>query len=322
VLGAIGVSLLLADDGSPVLYAEEVREQAFRIDQLVPSFQALILELGSTDRILLDETIDEVVATIEDARSVSAEMTAPDAASDVPVVFELATDAWIRGLERFRAALLKAADDPVPLGVESEVIDAFVELRVGDELYAQMVQRLAAADIAPAVGPIPSIIFFPRTFPIAGTASTVVAFAAADGSPLELNAVLGIEQVTTDPAWIVDVTDALVIENTASVVVKVVVANTGNTDSNATTIGVELVSTEGILQTRVLDVPVLSPQSTTTLSTDALEVTPGALYELLVGLPIANIDQTDQSLGRRFEFRINEQVSTTTTLESTTTSGG
>jgi hypothetical protein len=148
-----------------------------------------------------------------------------------------------------------------------------------------------------------------------------VAYAAADGSPLELNAVLGIEQVTTDPAWIVDVTDALVVENTASLVVKVVVSNTGNTDSSATTVGIELVSNGGVLQTRVLDVPVLTPQSTTTLSTDPLEVLPGALYELLVGLPIADVDQTNPSLGRRFEFRINEQVSTTTTVETTTTGG-
>ncbi len=315
------MSLLLRDDGSPALYAEEVREQAARIDQLVPAFQSLILELGSTDRILLDDTIDEVVTTIEDARAVNAGMTAPDAAADVPVVFDLAADAWIRGLERFRVALLKAADEPVPLGVESEVIDAFVDLRVGDELYAQMIERLASADIPPPVGPIPSITFFPRTFPISGTAATVVAYAAADGSPLELNAVLGIEQVTTDPAWIVDVTDALVVENTASLIVKVVVSNTGNTDSNATTVGVELVSNGGVLQTRVLDVPVLAPQTTTTLSTDALEVVPGALYELLVGLPIASIDQVDPSLGRRFEFRINEQVSTTTTPETTTTGG-
>ena len=178
-----------------------------------------------------------------------------------------------------------------------------------------MVERLAAADIPPPVGPIPSVTFFPRTFPIAGTASTVVAFAAADGSPLELRAVLGIEQVTTDPAWIVDVTDALVVENTSSLVVKIVVSNTGNTESLATTVGVELASNAGVVQSRVLDVPVLAPQSTTTLSTDALEVTPGALYQLLVGLPIANIDETDPARGRSFEFRINEQVSTTTTTE-------
>ncbi len=313
------VSRLLADDGSPALYAEEVREEAVSISQLVPSFQALILELGSTDRILLDETIDEVVATIETVRLATMEMRPPEEAADVPVVFELAADAWIRGLERFRTSLLRAADDPVPIGVESDLIDAFVDLRVGDVLYAQMVDRLTSADIPPPVGPMPTITFFPSTFPISGTAATMVAFAAADDSPLALNAVLGIEQVTTDPAWIVDVTDALVIENTASLVIKVVVSNTGNTSSEATTVGVELVSNGGVLQTRVLDVPALAAQSTTTLSTDPLEVTPGALYELLVGLPIADIDQNDPSLGRRFEFRINEQVSTTTS--ETTTSG-
>lgn len=316
------MSRLLADDGSPALYAEEVREQAAAIGQLVPSFQALILELGSTDRILLDDTIDEVVATIESVRVAATEMTPPEAAADVPVVFELATGAWIRGLEQFRIALLRAADEPTPIGVESDVIDALVELRVGDVLYAQMVERLAAADIPPPVGPIPSITFFPSTFPMSGTAATLVAFAAADGSPLALNAVLGIEQVTTDPAWIVDVTDALVIENTSTLVVKVVVSNTGNTNSQATTVGVELVSNDGVLQTRVLDLPLLAAQSTTTLSTDPLDVTPGALYELLVGLPIANVDQTDSALGRRFEFRINEQVSTTTTSETTATTGG
>ena len=316
------MSRLLADDGSPALYAEEVRAQAAAIDQLVPSFQALILELRDTDRILLDDTVDEVVATIDGVRSTIAEMTPPEEAADVPVVFDLATAAWVRGLEGFRSALLKAADDPAPLGVESEVIDAFVELRVGDVLYGQMVDRLAAADIPPPVGPIPSITFFPRTFPIAGTAATVVAFAAADGSPLELRAVLGIEQVTTDPAWIVDVTDALVIENTASIIVKVVVSNTGNTDSLATTVGVELASNDGVIQSRTLEVPLLTPQSTTTLSTDALEVNPGALYQLLVGLPVANVDETDPAVGRSFEFRINEQVSDTTTPETTTTTAG
>ena len=319
ILGAIGVSRLIADDGSPALYAEEIRGQATSIELLVPTFQNLILELRATDRILLDDTIDEVVATLEEVRAASEVMQAPEAASDVPVVFDLATQAWLRGLEGFRTALLKAADQPVTIGIDGELIDAFVDLRVGDALYAQMVARLAEADIPPPVGAIPSITFFPKNFPMAGTASTLIAYASADGSPLALNAVLGIEQVTTSPAWIVDVTDALVVENTQTLIVKVVVSNTGNTVSEPTTVGVDLVSNDGVLQTRLLDVPQLAAQSTTTLSTDALEVSPGALYELLVGLPVTNIDQADPAFGRRFELRINEEVSTTTTTAETTT---
>ncbi len=242
--------------------------------------------------------------------------TAPAEASDVPVVFDLALTAWINGIEKFRTGMLAAADETFPTPVENQLIDAFVDLQVGDRLYAQVVQRLATADIPPPVSSMPTIVFFPSSFPMAGTANTLVAYARTENGPLELRAVLEIEQVTTLPEWIVDVQEALVIENTSTLVVKVVVSNTGNTISEPTTVGLELVSTDGSLQTRVLDVPALPAGGTTTLATDDLDVIPGQLYELLVGLPVANPDILDPAISRSFEFRINEEATTTTTTEA------
>ena len=316
------LSLLLGDDDAPSLYAEDVRGQAERVARLVGPFQSLILELSETDRVLLNDTIDEVTSTLQAARTHTVETPAPAAASDVPVVLDLALSAWIDGLEKFRSGMLAAADEVFPTPVENQIIDAFVDLQVGDRLYAQAVERLAAADIPPPVSPMPSIVFFPSSFPMAGTANTLVAYARTENGPLELRAVLEIEQVATEPEWIVDVTEALVIENTSSVIVKVVVSNNGNTISEPTTVGLELVSTDGSLQTRVLDVPALEAGETTTLSTDQLDVAPGVLYELLVGMPIADPNVEDPALGRSFEFRINDEVSPTTTTVPTETSEG
>jgi hypothetical protein len=157
---------------------------------------------------------------------------------------------------------------------------------------------------------------------MAGTANTLVAYARTENGPLELRAVLEIEQVATEPEWIVVVQEALVIENTSSVIVKVVVSNTGNTISEPTTVGLELVSTDGTLQTRVLDVPALNAGETTTLTTDRFDVAAGVLYELLVGMPIADPNVEDPALSRSFEFRINDEVSPTTTTTTTETSEG
>ena len=318
IAAAAALSLLLGGDEAPTLYAEDVRAETERVARLVGPFQSLILELSETDRVLLNDTIDEVTSTMESVRSFAVETPAPPEASDVPVVLDLALAAWIEGLEEFRAAMFQAADETFPSPVEDQLIGAFVDLRVGDRLYAQAVQRLTSADIPPPVSPLPSIVFFPSSFPLAGTANTLVAFARTEGGPLELRAVLEIEQVTTEPGWIVDVQDALVVENTSSLMVKVVVANTGNTRSEPTTVGMELVSIDGALQTRVLDVPSLAAGETTTLSTEPLEVIPGVLYELLVGLPVADPNIEDPSLARNFEFRINDQVTTTTTAPETT----
>lgn len=310
---AVLLSRFVADDGSATLYAEDVRQQAEDIAQLVPTFQALITELGSTDRVLLDETIQEIDDTLVRAEAFVDDTVAPTEANDVPVVLDVAIASWRAGLERFRSSVFKAADEVFPTPVESELIDAFADLRAGDRLYANLVTRLAGADIPPPVSPLPVVEFFPPTFPMAGTATTLVAFARGEDSPLKLRAILGIEQVTTEPAWIVDVQDALVLETTSTLVVKVVVANTGNVESVATTVGLELASLDGTVQGQVLDVPPLAPQSTTTLTTEVLEVAPDGLYQLLVGLPLADPAITDPAFGRSFEFRINEQISTTTT---------
>jgi len=316
VVAAGLLSVVLTDDDSPALYAEDIRGEAENIARLVGSFQALILELSNTDRVLLNDTLDEVSSTLEEVKAFTLDTTAPTEASDVPVVLDLALSAWINGVEKFRTGMLAAADETFPTPVENQLIDAFVDLQVGDRLYAQVVQRLATADIAPPVSPMPTIVFFPSSFPMAGTANTLVAYARTENGPLELRAVLEIEQVTTLPEWIVDVQEALVIENTSTLVVKVVVSNTGNTISEPTTVGLELVSTDGSLQTRVLDVPALPAGGTTTLATDDLDVIPGQLYELLVGLPVANPDILDPAISRSFEFRINEEATTTTTTEA------
>ena len=297
-----------------------MRAQAEDIGLLVPTFQSLITQLDATDRILLDETIQEITDTLDRVEVFANDTIAPSEASDVPVVLDVAVSLWRSGLERFQTALLKAADEVFPTPVESELIDALADVRAGDRLYADLVVRLAGADIPPPVTPLPQVEFFPPSFPMAGTATTLVAFARGEESPLKLRAVLGIEQVTTDPAWIVDVEERLVIETTDTIVVKVVVANTGNVDSDPTTIGLELVSIEGVLQVQELAVPALAPQSTTTLTTDLLDVIPTSVYQLVVGLPIADPAITDPAFGRSFEFRINEEVTTTTS--TTTTEGG
>lgn len=322
LLGAVFLlSRYIGDAGSSTLFAEDVRGQSEDLALVVPTFQSLILNLGETDRILLDETILEISETLDAVEAFAVQVVPPDEASDVPVLLEVSIDSWRRGLERFQAALLKAADEVFPTPVEAELIDAFADLRAGDRLYAEMVTRLGVADIPPPVSPLPRIEFFPQVFPMSSTSVTLVAFARAEDSPLKLRAVLGLEQVTSEPAWIVDVQDALVIETTGTLIVKVVIANAGNVESEPTTVGIELFSNAGALQTQVLNVPALAAQSTTTLTTDALDVTQGALYQLLVGLPVANPEVTDPAFGRSFEFRINEEVSTTTsTTEASTDS--
>jgi hypothetical protein len=317
ILLAGAVALALTGDESPTLYAEDLRSQAAAVSRKARTFQDMVARISSVDRVELTETVDDLDQTIVGVRDFLEGQDAPPELAGSIAVFRLSLQSWDRGATAFRDGLLRAADDPFASGVEDQLINALLELRAGDRLYAAFVADVSAQDVAQPVSGMPAVAFLPDPYPIVPGAQTMAALARTDGSPLELRSALAIDQVTTSPEWILDTEDALVVESTELVTVKVVVANRGNTGADPREVFLSLTGSQGNVEERSLTVPALEPGAKTTVSFDDLSVSPGRSYELRVRLALAEGEAQNEDNARTVRFRVNDA----TTGESTTTTG-
>lgn len=306
------VALALAGEEAPALYGEDLREQAATISRKSRTFQDLVARISSVDRIELDEVVDDLLATL-DGVAESTDVVDPPAELAGPLaVFQIAVDAWAVGAQGFRSELLRAADDPFAVGVEDGLTSALLELRAGDRLYERFTSELAASGLEQPVLAMPDVTFLPKPYPIVPAAQTMAGLARADGSLLELRATLLIEQVTTEPEWLLDTEDTLVVSATDVIDVRVVVANNGNTPADPRRLDLALTGSEGAIQETFLDVPALNPGSKTTVTFDGLAVTPGRSYQLALGLELGVGEGLTEENSRTVRFRVNEPTTTTT----------
>ena len=306
------VALALSGEETPTLYGEDLREQAATISRKSRTFQDLVARISSVDRVELDEVVDDLLTTLRDVAD-SAEVVDPPAELAGPLaVFRIAIDAWSVGAAGFRDELLRAADDPFAVGIEDGLTGALLELRAGDRLYQRFISELATSGLDQPVSSMPDVTFLPQPYPIVPAAQTMAGLARADGSLLELRATLLIEYVTTEPEWILDTEDTLVVSATESLDVRVVVANNGNSPADPRRLDLALTGSEGAIQETFLEVPELDPGSKTTVTFEDLAVTPGRSYQLSLGLELGVGEGLTDENSRTVRFRVNEPTTTST----------
>lgn len=310
----MGLAFVTSGTGAP-LYAEDLREQAAGIARTAPVFQDVLSRVGDVDRIELVTVVDEVEAAIEDARGfLGSTDDAPPEAAAATVLLGLAVELWQRGVVDLETALLAAADrdGPAPLA-QDLAVNALLDLRAGDRLYAESVRQLEAADVTPPVLPMPEVQFLPTGYPLVAGASTLVGTAAADGSLLELDAELRITNFTTDPPWVVDTEGSVTIEFTELIEFKVVVSNDGNTRSEASQVTLEIVGGDGSSQSFSQGVEALEPGASTTVSFVEVPVSPSVAYQVAARLPLVQGESETDDNARTQRFTINEPTPTSTT---------
>jgi hypothetical protein len=115
---------------------------------------------------------------------------------------------------------------------------------------------------------------------------------------------LSIEQVNSDPAWVVNPNNQLVVIETDAIAVEIVVANKGNGASAPLTIALDL-DGEGVLTSRTQLVGRLEAGAQTVVRFSDLAVKPGGLYRIEAQLKLSEPDRDLQNNTQTIDFLIN-----------------
>ena len=304
----------ITGDSTAVLYAEDLREQAVVVSRKAGVFQDVLTRISSVDRVELVSVVDEIEGAISDARGFTQSVeNPPDEAAAVTVLFGLALDSWEQGTLDLERALLAAADGTGASTAEDLAVNALLDLRAGDRLYAASVEQLAKSEVTQPVSPMPAVSFLPANYPIVAGAATFIASAAAEGSPLELRAQLQITNLTTEPAWVVDAEGGVTVEFTEQLTFKVVISNAGNARSESSEVTLEIVGGDGSNVSLVLPFEELDPGLSTTVSFEGVDVQEAVAYQVAARLPLAEGESETDDNAVSERFTVNEPTPTTTT---------
>lgn len=301
---------------------EDLRDETVRLERDAGTFQDLLSRMPGVERSEFEGVIDELEGSLTESEAFFAGLPADAPYAGQAVVVRVAVQTWAQGLEGFRTNLLAAADDPLAVGAVDGVIDGLLDLRGGDLLYARFVEAMADPELPRPVSPFPAVRFLPDGYPITAAATSFVDNAKAPDGPLQLRAELALGQITTDPEWLLDADDNLVVIATDQLTVDVVVENRGNIPADPQTVFLDLFSTGEVVDTRSMEVEALGPGEKTVVSFTGLPVQPGLTYAVSVRVGAIDPSEQTEDNARTIEFRVNEETASTSTTEHSDGGGG
>lgn len=307
-LVVVAVGALYSGEGRGAEVVEAVHRETEKLAAVAAPYRDMLASVGGLGRLELAELTSDVLGALDAAAAAAEVEGLPPELAGTMDGYRLAVGSWTSGVTAFRDAVLAAADSPVP--AEELLADALLDLRAGDRLYARFLERAAAPELPRPILPYPEIAFLPDPFPIVSGSQSIAAAARQPGGPLAVVRSVAIEQVTTEPAWVLDTEGVLVAPETESLVFKVLVANTGNTDSEATSLTLSLRTSTGVDEVSAR-VDGLAAASSSTVTMPAVGVVPGASYEVAVVLGAAEGDDPADN-SRVVAFRVNGPTPATT----------
>ncbi len=292
---------------------EDLRDETVRLERDAGTFQDLLLRMPAVERSEFEGVIADLQGSLSEVETFLADLPADLSYSGQAVVARLAVDVWKGGLEAFRTQVLLAADDPFAVTAADGIVDALLDLRAGDRLYAEFVTAMGDPELPQPVSPFPDVRFLPAGFPILTAATSYAENAKDPESPLQLRAELALGQITTEPEWLLDADENLVVIATDTLTVDVVVENRGNIPAEPQTVFLDLFSGGAVVDTRSLEVDALGPGEKTVASFIDLPVQPGGAYAVSVRVGVIDPEEQTDDNARLVEFRINTETESTTT---------
>ena len=294
------VALLVAAAGDQTRleleYLGEMRTQALQLARGGESVVDLTTRLREIDRDEFTTTFDAVVADVGEALLFTERE--PPVESLVPMwsLYRLTLETWDSGLRTFSESLLMAADDPQDAFVETLVTEGLAQLRAGDALYAELQQFVERVEVPDPLAPLADVRMSAESGTISSLATSYTVAARATTNSLGLRPELQLSQLLSDPAWQVNANGEVVTVSTETITISAVVTNSGNVASPVESILLTFTGGADPL-TAQAEVPALDPDGQTTITFDAIAVTPGTTYTASVELVISSPDSdlTDNS---------------------------
>jgi hypothetical protein len=308
VAGVVAIITLGSRSPAESLYAEDLRDISVEAGRASMVFRDLLERATTVDRAELTSVVDEVEDLLE---AVNGSQPPAEVGPEARALWSLLTSAsaaWLEGVAGFETALLRAADDPAAVAIQDSLTASLATLGSGDRIYAAFLDAATDPTLTQPVSGYPPVRFLPQGFPLAATVDALVAYARAPLSPLRLRANVGIEQVTTDPAWVQNQQGTLVVEATELIDVVVVVSNLGNAEAEIGEIFFDLTSLGEPIESRASNVPPLAPGAKTTILFEGVAVVPGVPYAMVVRLGVLPPEQQTGDNVYETEFFVNEPV--------------
>ena len=315
-LVAILIALLVAwasgsTDAPAPLFVEDLRSSLVELSRRAGPYEDVVLTLAESDRVLIEDVTDDALEGLAELDALIENAPDDPAMEGTLTLLDEAVALWAAGSDGLRNQLLRAADEPEAVGVDVVLTEALVDLFAGDRLYDTFLARHAVSEADQPIAEFPRFGFFPDGFPIGGSATQLVDMARADGSPIQLQPDVEIDQVATEPEMVLNTDGQLVVVYTDVVTVNVVVVNSGNGPSDPVDVAVELIGPGDQVLQQTATVQALEPSENTTVTFPDLPVMPGP-HQLSLTLPLAaGEEQSDDNL-RSFVFMVNEQTTPTT----------
>lgn len=305
---AIAVAGAGRDTRADLEYLDQLHDQVVDLSVGGDSFRDVASRLSSIDRVEFVSIIDALRADLSVGMVLVESGPPSDSLVAVNALYRQTLEAWSTGVSAFGASVLVAADDPTNEVAVDNVANALAELRAGDELYLALLSELAEEDVPDPVAPMPEVSLMPGE---GGLASLSVAYVEAARSPnsnLALRPGLGLAQIVSDPSWIVDPDDQVVVPATESIVFTVVVTNSGNVASGPERLVLTVTGgSEDVMSSVAVDP--LEPNAQTAIIFDPVAVQPGGLYEVRASLEMTGIDADFEDNDLSVVFKVGEAVS-------------
>ncbi len=309
----VAFGLVIDDEEAPPLFAEDLREATEDVALKATAFNQMMLTINSVDRIQLDATVDDVLASLAAARVVMEEAPDNDPELTGPLaILREALTSWESGVSVFRELVFEAADNPVASAIEIELTDALIDLRAGDRLFSSFVRSIDAAETPAPVLPYPVVAFVADSYPFSTGPAQIVAVAQAPGNELALRAELAIEQVVTNPEMSVNTSDQRVVTATSALTVQVVILNAGNTASEPVEVTLSMIGIDDSSLEQTAEVAAIAAAGQTTVEFVDLAVSPGVAYQMVISLPLVAAEEASEDNQVLWDFLVNEETTSTT----------
>lgn len=286
-------------------YINVLHEQATDIASAAAAFSDVVARLSVIDRVEFVTVIDSLRADL--ARGLELVALGPPSQELVATnaLYEQSLMAWSAGVSGFGSGILVAADDVSDPLVVDNVANALAELRAGDTLYLALVAEIEGEDVQSPPAPMPGITLMPAEGGLASLSRAYVEAARSPNNGLTLRPGLGLAQLISNPEWVVDPDDQVVIPATDTVVFSVVVTNSGNVASAEEHLVLTLIGgPEEVVVTEV--VPPLQATEQTTIVFNPFPVEVGLVYEVDAELELTGIDSSFEDNAISVVFTVNE----------------
>jgi hypothetical protein len=285
-------------------YLDQIRTQAIDLSRSGASLREVMPMVRTIDRDEFTTVFDSVGASLDVGLAFVADPPPTDTLVPVWVMYRQILLTWQSGVDGLSTAILQAADHPDDVGVETDVADALVALRAGDNLYADFQEEFDLEGVPDPVNPLVDVTLSPADTDVLSLASSYVAAAQTSTSSLGLRPGLEVSQIISDPKWQINVDGRPVVPNTDTIRFSTVITNSGNVASGPETVEMTLTDGSETMRTQA-EVRALSPSGQTTVVFDPVDVVPDTLYEITVSLVEVALDSNLDDNSLHIQFTVN-----------------